>query len=118
VNDTYGHKTGDLVLQELSRLCLETLRETDMVARMGGEEFAILFPETDVQHAFEVAERLREKIESNELSLETGLPIKFTTSIGVITLSKKNVNIDMLLHLADKALYEAKQTGRNKVCML
>jgi len=118
VNDTYGHKTGDLVLQELSRICVETLRETDMVARMGGEEFAILFPETDVQRAFDVAERLREKIEKNELSLETGLPLKFTTSIGVITLTKKNVNIDMLLHLADKALYEAKHTGRNKVCML
>ncbi|BCM24225.1 diguanylate cyclase [Methyloradius palustris] len=118
VNDTYGHKTGDLVLQELSRICVETLRETDMVARMGGEEFAILFPETDAQHAFEVAERLRDKIEKNELSLESGMPLTFTISIGVITLTKKNVNIDMLLHLADKALYEAKNTGRNKVCTL
>ena len=115
VNDTYGHKIGDVVLQKLSQLCQKTLREVDLIGRMGGEEFAILLPETNGERAAEVAERLRASIADTEIPLETGLPLHFTVSIGIATLQGSTVNVDMLLSQADKALYEAKHGGRNRV---
>lgn len=117
VNDTYGHQVGDTVLQAVSKVCQDTMRQVDVVGRLGGEEFAVIFPETRSDEALEVAERLREAIAKTEVTIPVGLPIHLTVSIGVTTLSNKDVNIDMLLHQADKALYEAKETGRNKVCV-
>jgi diguanylate cyclase (GGDEF)-like protein/PAS domain S-box-containing protein len=117
VNDTYGHQVGDIVLQELAKVCQSTLRQVDIAGRLGGEEFAIILPEAEAKEAFEVAERLRQMISKMEVNKPDGLPIHFTVSIGVTSLQDKNVNIDMLLNQADKALYEAKQTGRNKVCV-
>jgi len=115
INDTYGHNTGDVVLRSLSKMLRETLRQVDIIGRIGGEEFAILLPETGVRHAVNVAERLREKISKHAVSLDSGLPLHFTVSIGVSSLHSKEVNIDVLLSLADRALYEAKRE-RNKVC--
>ncbi|MDO9051275.1 MAG: CHASE domain-containing protein [Methylotenera sp.] len=117
VNDTYGHQMGDTVLQVLSKTCQDILRQVDVVGRIGGEEFAVILPETEAKEALEVAERLREAVASMEVAIPSGLPIHFTISIGVTTLHDKNVSIDMLLNQADKALYEAKETGRNKVCV-
>lgn len=117
VNDTYGHQTGDLVLQQLGNLCREALREIDSVGRIGGEEFAVILPHTDVARALEVAERLRLAVAGTEVALEHGLPLHFTLSIGVTTLAGGGANIDMLLGQADSALYEAKRTGRNRVCV-
>ncbi|MDD4926527.1 MAG: CHASE domain-containing protein [Methylotenera sp.] len=117
VNDTYGHQLGDTVLQALSKVCQDTMRQVDVVGRLGGEEFAVILPETTSEEALDVAERLRESIAKTEVTIPVGLPIHFTISIGVTTLSNKNVNIDTLLNQADKALYEAKETGRNKVCI-
>ena len=117
VNDTYGHQVGDTVLQVLSKVCQDTLRQVDVVGRLGGEEFAVILPETTSEEAIEAAERLREAVAKTEVALPVGLPIYFTVSIGVTTLHDKNVNIDMLLNHADKALYVAKETGRNKVCV-
>jgi len=117
VNDTHGHKAGDVVLQKLGHLLLETLRTVDIIGRIGGEEFAILLPETNLQEASEIAERLREVVAHSEVVLEAGLPLHFTVSIGVATLQDKGVNLDKLLSLADKALYQAKESGRNKVCV-
>lgn len=118
VNDTHGHKAGDAVLIKLAQVCCETLREVDVIGRIGGEEFAILLPETDMETAAEVAERLRVAITDTKVPLESGLPLRVTVSIGVVSLSSKEDNIDVLLNLADKALYEAKETGRNKVCVV
>lgn len=115
VNDTYGHKTGDAVLQKLGQICRETLREIDLPARIGGEEFAILLPETSGEKAVEVAERLRQTIADTPVPLEHGLPLHFTVSIGVATYTGDHINIDMLLNLADQALYQAKNSGRNRV---
>jgi len=115
VNDTYGHKTGDVVLQQLSETLRSTLREIDVIGRLGGEEFAVLLPETALSEATEVAERLRERVAEQEIVLETGMPLHFTVSIGVACLQQKNSNIDMLLNLADEALYKAKEGGRNRV---
>jgi diguanylate cyclase (GGDEF)-like protein/PAS domain S-box-containing protein len=117
INDTYGHKAGDIVLQRLSDVMRETLRTVDIIGRMGGEEFAVLLPETDLQEATEVAERLREKIARTEVVLEAGMPLHFTVSIGVTTLQGKNANLDILLNQADQALYQAKKSGRNRVCV-
>jgi diguanylate cyclase (GGDEF)-like protein/PAS domain S-box-containing protein len=117
VNDNYGHKIGDLVLIKLAEVCRQTLREVDIIGRVGGEEFVILLPETDLVEATEVAERLRESIAKSKVPLESGLPLHFTVSIGVTSLVSKDDNMDVLLNLADKALYEAKEKGRNRVCV-
>ncbi len=116
INDTYGHEIGDFVLKELGQICLATLRDSDVVGRIGGEEFAVLWPNADLKHAAEAAERLRAAIDMAKLPLERGLPIQFTASLGVATLDEADVNVDMFLSRADKALYEAKRTGRNKIC--
>ena len=117
VNDTYGHQTGDLVLQKLSRLCHEALREIDVIGRLGGEEFAILLPQTDRTQALEVAERLRQTIVDTEIPLENGLPLRVSVSLGATTFVGNVTNIDTLLDQADKALFEAKHQGRNRVCV-
>lgn len=117
VNDTYGHQTGDLVLQQLGSLCREALREIDRVGRIGGEEFAVILPHTDGARALEVAQRLRQAVARTEVALQHGLPLHFTLSIGVTTLVGSGANIDTLLGQADNALYEAKRSGRNRVCM-
>ncbi|MBI4985447.1 MAG: diguanylate cyclase [Rhodocyclales bacterium] len=117
VNDTYGHQTGDLVLQKLGGVCRETLRDIDCVGRIGGEEFAVVLPQTDGVRALEVAERLRLTVERSALALERGLPLHFTLSIGVTTLAGSAANLDSLLGQADDALYQAKRAGRNRVCV-
>ena len=116
INDTRGHKAGDVVLQRLGDILREMLRTVDIIGRIGGEEFAVLLPGTDLQSASEVAERLRERITNNHVVLDDGPPLHFTVSIGVVSLKEKNTNLDTLLVQADKALYQAKEAGRNKVC--
>jgi diguanylate cyclase (GGDEF)-like protein len=116
VNDRHGHKAGDLVLIKLAEVCRATLRGVDIIGRVGGEEFAILLPETGGIAAADVAERLRRVLAEARVPLESGPPVQFTVSIGVSTLSAADDNLDVLLSRADKALYEAKESGRNKVC--
>ncbi|MGY6275421.1 sensor domain-containing diguanylate cyclase [Methylomonas sp. MgM2] len=116
INDLHGHKAGDMVLIKLGKVCKEILREVDIIGRIGGEEFAIMLPETDKDKALDAAERLREAISNTPVPLEDGLPIRFTVSIGMTSMISVEDNLDMLLNRADKGLYEAKQNGRNKVC--
>ena len=117
INDTYGHSAGDLILKSISTIILNTFREFDICGRLGGEEFAVLLPETNKGGAHLVAERLRTAIENANISLILGEPsIKTSVSIGVSSLITKIDSIGELLNRADKALYEAKNTGRNKVC--
>lgn len=117
VNDSHGHKAGDTVLKKLAEVCRHALRDVDIIGRVGGEEFAILLPETEKQEAVEVAERLRAAIGSARVPMEQGLPLRFTVSIGVASMATRDDNVDVLLSLADKALYEAKNSGRNRVCV-
>lgn len=116
VNDTYGHDQGDQVLIKLCQLCKKELREVDILGRIGGEEFAVLLPETGLEQAHEVAERLRTVVAESELPLANDQTLRFTISLGVATLKPKDT-LDSLLITADRALYEAKQAGRNKVCL-
>jgi len=117
INDSYGHKAGDIVLQTLSQILRETLRNVDVIGRMGGEEFVVLLPETDHQQVLEVAERLREIVAAAVVKCEAQLPLHFTVSIGVVTHNGQDTTLDILLNLADRALYQAKAGGRNKVCV-
>lgn len=118
INDLYGHSTGDLVLKKIADITIETLREIDIIGRIGGEEFAVLLPETGLEEAIAVAERLRIEIENGEIVLNEGLSPRFSASFGVTTAGDRSVNIDTLLNRADKALYEAKENGRNRVCVV
>jgi diguanylate cyclase (GGDEF)-like protein len=106
------------VLKKLADVCRMTLREVDVIGRVGGEEFAILLPETEKEEAVEVAERLRESIASAKVPLESGLPISFTVSIGISSLTSTDNNLDVLLNQADKGLYLAKSSGRNTVSVV
>ncbi|MGJ7093952.1 sensor domain-containing diguanylate cyclase [Vibrio hannami] len=111
VNDSYGHAVGDQSICMLSDICQDSLRHEDILGRLGGEEFAILFSETDIENAKMIAERIREKVE--KMSQEMSGP-EFTVSIGAAEL-RENDNIDSLLSRADGALYVAKHRGRNQV---
>jgi diguanylate cyclase (GGDEF)-like protein len=103
------------VLKSLANIFKEELRNVDIVGRLGGEEFGIILPETGIGMAVEVAERLREVISTTEVSLPMQIQIYFSVSIGIASLVDKKMNIDMLLNESDKALYRAKQAGRNNV---
>lgn len=116
INDTHGHKVGDIVLQQQANIMRSTFRTVDTIGRIGGEEFAVLLPETALQEAVIVAERLRQAVASADLAQATGLPLHFTISIGVAMLPSKEASLDSLLILADTALYKAKQAGRNRIC--
>ncbi len=116
INDTFGHSVGDVVLQEIVKISRDILREIDIIGRIGGEEFAILLPETDIEEAVQVAQRLCDTISEAEVSA-SDKKLKFTASFGVVFADKLNkLTIDELLNQADNALYQAKKSGRNKVC--
>lgn len=117
VNDTYGHASGDRVLRELGRVLRRVKRETDLVARFGGEEFCILCEETDARGARLLAERVREELENTEVATELG-PLKVTASLGVATFPDDASTAEALFAQGDKALYEAKSRGRNQVCAI
>jgi diguanylate cyclase (GGDEF)-like protein/PAS domain S-box-containing protein len=117
INDTRGHRAGDLTLRHLSRMLNETLRNIDLCGRLGGEEFAVLLPETDAPAAMETAERLRAAIANAAVVPEDGPPIRYTVSIGVTAVGPEDSNIDTLLAQADYGLYAAKRSGRNRVCI-
>ncbi|MDD5384366.1 MAG: GGDEF domain-containing protein [Gallionella sp.] len=117
INDVYGHQAGDIILRALCETCKIVLRAVDIVGRWGGDEFAILLPETPSTIASHVAERLRVAIESTVVDLEMHSPFHFSVSIGCASRNAKDDNLDTLLNLADKALYDAKRTGRNRVCV-
>ncbi len=114
INDNYGHSAGDKVLQAVAELMHTLVREIDIVARMGGEEFSFILPETSLESAAYLAERLRLEIE--KLAVESdGHEIKLTASFGVATSQNDEASIETLLVHADKAMYAAKNEGRNQV---
>lgn len=117
INDRYGHKVGDLVLKMLAEVCRAALRDIDILARIGGEEFAVLLPETESSLAIDVARRLQDLISKASLPQEGELAIKIQVSIGVASMNSPDDNIDILLHRSDTALYEAKNSGRNRICV-
>jgi diguanylate cyclase (GGDEF)-like protein len=114
VNDTYGHSLGDKVLVSIANLCTQIFRSIDIVGRYGGEEFAVLLPETPVNTASEVAERLRRSVAAMIISHEK-TNISVTISTGISSLRTGNTSVNGLIAQADEALYSAKNAGRNKI---
>ena len=120
VNDTYGHAVGDCVLRTVAKTIKRELRESDIASRYGGEEFIFLLPQTNIDEATVVAERLRsavekKKINIEEYNIENVKEISVTISIGVSEYNKADKDPNALYEHADSVLYQAKETGRNKV---
>lgn len=114
INDTFGHLIGDKALSEISRTCAAQIRASDFVGRYGGEEFVVLLPETSLEGALSIAQRLCETIRDVTIESKQGL-VKVTASVGVAELMEDYASLDVLLEHADAALYRAKQAGRNRV---
>ena len=119
-NDMYGHQAGDEVLREVGKILTARARTIDIVARYGGEEFILVLPETASEGALELAERIREGIETNDFKVNskgTELSLKVTISLGVSSyMSGNDPDADTLIKSADDSLYHAKHSGRNRVC--
>lgn len=128
VNDTYGHQTGDRVLRTVGQLMKQQLRKTDFTARYGGEEFSILLPGCAEDQAKGVAENLRQQIATHIFRSTEGEPFRMTTSLGYSTyqppadngeppsVKMQKKQADRLIRFADEALYDAKESGRNRIC--
>ncbi len=116
LNDTYGHDAGDIALKTFAQICTDTLREFDILGRLGGEEFAVLLPETDSRSAIEVAERLCKIVANTPISISDNKKLHITVSIGVTSCDPADSQMQDLLRRADDALYRAKNNGRNQVC--
>jgi diguanylate cyclase (GGDEF)-like protein len=115
INDSFGHYAGDQVITQIATICQQQKRKSDIVARFGGEEFLILLPETILAVGERVGERLRRKVEMRAFSIASN-SINATISIGVAEANPSMNNIFDLIKVADRALYMAKGTGRNRVC--
>lgn len=118
INDTYGHKIGDDVIIKLAQTLQKSARKSDVVCRFGGEEFVILLPETTLEGALTMAEALRSEVEKLVITLDDKRELRFTISIGVSKVDKEEKCLDAAINRADTALYEAKESGRNRVCHL
>lgn len=119
VNDSYGHDVGDFILIEVTKVIKECLREIDIPARLGGEEFGIFLPETNAQGAFQVAERVRSAIAKHTFMADAkqNSPIGCTVSIGICTARfDDDIDATKMYKMADTRLYIAKNSGRNQVC--
>lgn len=117
INDTYGHDAGDIVLKEVANSMGKTIRDSDIIGRVGGEEFCIYLPNTSHNGAMNIAEKLREKIESLDFNFNN-TKVKVTASIGVSSKLRHHKSIADIQRDADHAMYHAKKDGRNRVAFL
>lgn len=116
INDSYGHPVGDQVIRNLASVMLHSVRSVDTVARLGGEEFAVLLPSTGTDVAVKVAERIRRNVAAQQVASGEG-PVSYRVSVGVAQASPEIADIGALIMAADQALYEAKRQGRDRVCV-
>ncbi len=115
INDTYGHPVGDEVLRRVSETFMRVIRQSDVAGRIGGEEFAILLPETALVNARELAERLLAAISEIVVATDNG-DVSVTVSLGLVDRKDSNATVEELMSRADRALYRAKELGRNRIC--
>ncbi|HEX2981372.1 MAG TPA: diguanylate cyclase [Anaerolineaceae bacterium] len=114
VNDTYGHAVGDQVLAKVAEVCQISLRQIDIMGRIGGDEFAVLLPETDLRTAVHIASRMRQHIA--DLKISSGVTsVSVTISMGIVSANRDSRNIAALLARADEKLYDAKRHGKNQI---
>ena len=116
INDQYGHGAGDMVLRRLAAIMKNSLRDGDIIGRMGGDEFAVLMPETQIREAASALERLRTSVIDESLYPE-GHRVKLSISVGVSSLCEKINKWSFLYRAADASLYKAKSLGRNRICI-
>lgn len=114
VNDEFGHQAGDELLKHVCKICNQEIREIDFLARFGGEEFVILLPDCDIDGGIEIANRIKNSLANDILTIENK-KINMTLSIGICTLCDKHKNLEQLINGADKAMYQAKNNGRNTI---
>jgi diguanylate cyclase (GGDEF)-like protein len=115
VNDTHGHLFGSRALVEAAAVIRSSARETDVVSRFGGDEFALVLPDTGGEGAFAVGERIRERLAAHKFLAGDGLDIHLTASVGVATLPDVAASAEELVQAADKAMYQVKETGKNGI---
>jgi diguanylate cyclase (GGDEF)-like protein len=115
INDTYGHPAGDKVLKTIAEVVKNAVRPVDILARYGGDEFALILPETPLQKALILAERIRHSVEVHTIPLTAGKEVSLTISIGAADFPKDGETADKLISTADSYLYESKRSGRNRV---
>jgi diguanylate cyclase (GGDEF)-like protein len=119
LNDTQGHQTGNIILQELASVLKQAVRDVDVVARYGGEEFMVILPQTDIDRAQKIAERIRSQVELAYFSNSQGQRyIKLTVSVGVVEYPNGALSTNQLLEKVDQAMYLAKKAGRNRISLL
>lgn len=117
VNDTHGHAAGDEVLRRVAQLCRDNFRAVDIVGRLGGEEFVVLLPDTPLELAGEVAQRVLRQLRSTLISLDDGVQLQVTATLGVTALQAGERQLEGLLQRADQALYAGKAGGRDRVVL-
>jgi diguanylate cyclase (GGDEF)-like protein/PAS domain S-box-containing protein len=115
VNDQFGHPAGDAVLRRISSICRDVFRQTDIIGRLGGEEFGIVLVECNLQHAEIAAERLRQRVASEIFEYDK-IAIRCTISLGIAARLEDTDDVDSLMKRADNELYRAKNSGRNCIC--
>lgn len=119
INDRYGHDVGDLVLQAFAQTAQSQMRDGDILCRMGGEEFTVLLPDTDMEQARMIAERLRQAVETTPVDIDVDLideaPLAYTASLGVTEVYTEEYSLKPAIKRADQQLYEAKEAGRNRI---
>lgn len=115
INDSYGHAVGDQALWGFAEICKKNVRKTDLIGRIGGEEFAICLEHSDFEEALQMAQRLRESVAASELRLDNETVIKYTVSIGLSLPRTADEPFEEVLKRADTAMYSAKNKGRNRV---
>lgn len=115
VNDAYGHRAGSATLTEVAQVINSSVRESDFVARFGGDEFVLMLPETSAKRALQMAERVRERIAGHRFKGGVGADIYLTASFGVASFPEHATQAEKLIELADAAMYEAKQRDKNNV---
>jgi diguanylate cyclase (GGDEF)-like protein len=114
INDTYGHFAGDKILIHFTQTIQTFLRKSDLIGRVGGEEFAIFLPDTDLDAAFQLADKIRKAVSQSSLELD-GKTVIYTVSLGIDSSMKTDHLIEDLFKRADLKLYGAKDKGRNRV---
>ncbi len=117
INDSYGHALGDLVLENTSKIIKDTIREYDYAFRMGGDEFLLLLPETEVDEAYNLAERIRKEIKGLQVNADEHT-LSITASFGISDFNKTDMTIETIAKRADDALYQAKRAGKDRVVIL
>lgn len=115
VNDTYGHLSGDMVIQSFAHVLKDTIRTLDVVGRYGGDEFIIILPETSAESAYGIINRLRMQIEGMEIMVVKNEKVKITASFGIATFPEDGMSSDDLIIASDERLYKAKNIGKNKI---